>query len=143
MADLADTAESSPMTSRNLGGRPKRPAHLPPYPKGLPVAERALWDTFVGSYQFSADDTAGLELLHQALLAHSRARSAATIVEREGEVIRDRFGGCKAHPAVAVELQARRLYTDLLRRLGLDLEPLRPGPGRPTGGRPGMPIRRS
>jgi hypothetical protein len=45
----------------------------------------------------------------------------------------DRYGRTKAHPLIAVERDARAALHRAMRELNLDLEPLRPGPGRPPG----------
>lgn len=44
------------------------------------------------------------------------ARDARARVEEEGIVVRDMKGAVVPHPAIKIEADAMRLYTDLLRR---------------------------
>jgi hypothetical protein len=69
----------------------------------------------------------GRQELHAALDLAGRLREQ---INADGEVIRVR-GVPKAHPAVRDLLQAQAFVTRTLARLGLDVEPLRSGPGRP------------
>ena len=79
-------------------------------------------------------DTHHDRLLVLAAQAWDRATEAASIVNTEGCVIRDRFDQKKAHPAIDVERQSMITFSRLLRELGLDLvdgpdnrPPTRPG----------------
>jgi hypothetical protein len=45
----------------------------------------------------------------------------------------DRFGQLRAHPAVAIERDARDQMLRALKLLNLDIEPLRGRVGRPAG----------
>nr|WP_210328497.1 hypothetical protein [Mesorhizobium amorphae] len=54
-------------------------------------------------------------------------------IDADGAVLRVKGGGLKDHPALKHEIAARSLCIRTLARLGLDLEPLRSGPGRPPG----------
>jgi hypothetical protein len=56
----------------------------------------------------------------------------AKITREDGEVIRTRTG-VRAHPLIREELSARAFFTRCVQRLGLNLEPLRSGVGRPPG----------
>jgi phage terminase small subunit len=62
--------------------------------------------------------------------AHDRATEATETIEAEGAYYQDRFGCPKAHPAVAVERDARVLFARLVRELDLDGD-VAPDP-RPT-----------
>ena len=64
-----------------------------------------------------------------------RARAAGAVIQREGAVFKDRFGQPRLHPAVLVERDNTAAMLRALNSLGLDLEPLRDGPGRPPAGR--------
>jgi phage terminase small subunit len=104
----------------------------PPAPKGLSVEAGKRWAVYNGEYEF---DAVQLHVLEAALEAFDRMRQAqAEIRENNGRVtFEDRWGQVKPHPAVAVEAQSREQYTRLIDKLGLDLEPLHDGPGRPAG----------
>jgi hypothetical protein len=58
-----------------------------------------------------------------------RAEGLAECIRNEGLVVQGR-----PHGALREELNARNLCSRLLARLGLDLEPLRSGPGHPPKG---------
>ena len=72
-------------------------------------------------------------LLRAALESFDRCEQARKLLKKEGLVIKDRFGQQKGHPAAAIERDSRLQMVRALRTLNLDLEPLRPGPGRPSG----------
>jgi hypothetical protein len=61
-----------------------------------------------------------------------RMRNAQRIIQEQGEVIRDRYGGLRANPAVGIEKHAREGLLAALRMLHLDVEPLK-ALGRPGG----------
>jgi hypothetical protein len=104
----------------SLGGLPP-PGHLDAF-----GAE--FWTKVTGLYDF--DDPASLELLAQCCSACSRAERCRRIIDDDGELLR--VGkAVRAHPLIREEIQSRALVARLLRLLGLDLEPVRSGPGRP------------
>lgn len=84
--------------------------------------------------EYEISDVAGLRILRVAIEAFDRAQAARKVVERDGMVQRDRHGQLKAHPAVAIERDARSGFLAGLRALNLDIEPLK-GIGRPPGRR--------
>lgn len=47
-----------------------------------------------------------------------RAEEAAGRIEREGSVVRDMRGTVIEHPAIAIERNAIKLYTDLFKKWG-------------------------
>jgi hypothetical protein len=61
-------------------------------------------------------------------------RESQRLLAAEGLVVRDRWGQAKPHPAAAIERDSRAAWLRGLAALGLDLEPLRDGPGRPPLG---------
>jgi phage terminase small subunit len=81
--------------------------------------------------EFAVDDAAGLLLLAEALRAWDRAREAGEAIRRDGAVCKDRFSQLRAHPAVAIERDARASMLAAFRALHLDVEPPKAN-GRPT-----------
>jgi P27 family predicted phage terminase small subunit len=67
--------------------------------------------------EFEIDDSAGLELLRRLCEASDVADAARTTVAAEGVTIKNRFGEVKAHPAVAIERDARAAVARLAREL--------------------------
>jgi phage terminase small subunit len=84
--------------------------------------------------EFALDDQAAVLLLEVALAAFDEMRAAQRIVAKEGLTTRDRFGQVRANPAAAIVRDARLGMLRAFQRLNLDVEPARPGPGRPGGG---------
>ena len=74
-----------------------------------------------------------------ACAALDRAETLSALITEDGEVIRTKTG-LKSHPSIRDEIQLRAFVVRTLHRLGLDVEPLRSGPGKPPstygGGRP-------
>jgi hypothetical protein len=97
-------------------------------PRPLGDVGRALWDRITGAYNIS--DEGGREMLVQACLAADRAESLRAQIDAEGEFITTKQGR-KDNPLLKHELGARNFVCRTLLRLGLNVEPLRPGPGRP------------
>ena len=62
-------------------------------------------------------------LLLMAAEAWDRVQEARGYIKAEGPYLEDRFGQLKAHPAIAVERDARIAFARLLRELALDVEP--------------------
>ena len=63
-----------------------------------------------------------MRLLTLAAETWDRAQSARAVIAKRGPFYDDRFGAPKAHPAVAVERDAKVLFARLLRELRLDLD---------------------
>lgn len=78
-------------------------------------------------------DDASLIILESALEAFDRMRQAQALLAEEGLVVKDRFGQDKAHPAAAIERDAKGTMLRHIKALGLDLEPLNDRPGRQPG----------
>jgi len=74
-----------------------------------------------------------------ACAALDRAETLSALITEDGEVIRTKTG-LKSHPSIRDEIQLWAFVVRTLHRLGLDVEPLRSGPGKPPstygGGRP-------
>jgi hypothetical protein len=99
-------------------------------PGKLDDAGMALWRSVVSAYEFA--DAASYMILFQACGAVERAERCRAIIDSDGEMIR--VGKVlRSHPLLRDEVANRALGCRLLARLGLDLEPLRGGPGRPPG----------
>jgi phage terminase small subunit len=109
------------------------PAPVDPQPPGhLGKVARELWRAIVTNYAF--EDPASSAVLVEACSALDRAERCRQQISEDGEVIRNnRTGILRQHPLLQPELQSRALACRLLQRLGLDLEPVRAGPGRPGG----------
>src|SRR5215208_5043502 len=89
-------------------------------PGHLGQATRKWWRSVVAEYDL---DPHHERLLTLAAEAYDRAQEARETVAAEGAYFEDRFGQPKAHPAIAVERDARIGFARLLRELDLDGEP--------------------
>jgi len=63
-----------------------------------------------------------IRILNLAGECWDRLEAIREILKAEGYQIEDRFGQKKAHPLLAEERGQKRLFTQLIRELGLDLE---------------------
>jgi hypothetical protein len=116
---------------RNLKVVPPAPEPAAVDPPGeLGVVGMSLWRDIVSSYEFN--DRGSYETLFQACAAADRAANLRALIDEDGEVIRTKVG-IKDHPGLKHEIANRSFVVRTLSRLGLDLEPLRSGPGRPPG----------
>jgi phage terminase small subunit len=102
----------------------------PPPPAHLGAIGADLWRDVVRAYEF--EDRASYETLAQACAAADRAARCAEQIDKDGEMIGTKTG-VRDHPLLKHELAARSFVCRTLARLGLDLEPVRSGPGRPAG----------
>jgi phage terminase small subunit len=103
--------EISPQTSPKL-------ANLgPPH---LRDATRAWWESVASQFDLEPHH---VMLLTAAAEAWDRLQDAREAIVRDGAFVKDRFKQLKAHPAVAVERDARIGFARLLRELNLDSEP--------------------
>jgi hypothetical protein len=102
----------------------------PTPPPGLASDGLELWTTIRDEYDVS--DSGGLQLLKQAAQCADRIASARRQIDEQGEVVFVK-GVPRAHPLCVVERDQRAALTRLIRAMNLDLEPLRPGRGRPPG----------
>jgi hypothetical protein len=117
--------------SPNLAVVPEHPDPVSAAPPGkLDAIGMALWRNVAETYEFA--DAASYMILFQSCAAVERAERCREIIDRDGELLR--FGkGMRSHPLLRDEVANRALACRLLSKLGLDLEPLRGGPGRPPG----------
>jgi hypothetical protein len=100
-------------------------------PRKLGPHGAALWGRIQNEYGIS--DTGGAEILCQICQSLDRAEELAEAIARDGPVIYTRAGVPKSHPAIKDELSCRAFVTRAIERLGLNIEALKPGPGRPPG----------
>jgi phage terminase small subunit len=106
-----------------------QPAHSPvtkltPPPSHLEPPEATLFRELVRDFQI--DDAGAISLLTAACEAHQRARRARERIDREGEVVTDRFGQPRAHPCICMERDSRDAFLRSMRALNLkpDAKPL-------------------
>ena len=125
------------ITKKKAKAKAKKPARLSTSRRAARTAFSAEARTFERQIvaEYRINDAAGLKLLARACEALDRLRRAQRLIARDGEVIGDKKGSVKAHPAIAIEKEAHRQFMEALKALNLDLEPLRDHPGRPGGGR--------
>jgi hypothetical protein len=83
--------------------------------------------------EYAIRDAGGIELLLLACEATDRAASLRDQIDRDGELISTR-SGLRENPGLRPELANRAFISRTLQRLGLDVEPVRPGVGRPGSG---------
>jgi hypothetical protein len=98
-------------------------------PRALGSYGLSLWTKVMSEYAIS--DTGGLEILAQICAAEDRAESLAESIARDGAVVYSRAGVPRSHPAVKDELACRAFVVRSLERLGLNVEAVKPAPGRP------------
>ena len=103
----------------------------PKPPKTLSREAKAWWRKLITEYQI--EDEAGYLLLMTGLESFDRMRQAQAALAEDGLTVTDRFGQAKAHPLCVVERDSRSQMLASLKMLNLDVEPLRGGPGRPSG----------
>ena len=84
--------------------------------------------------EYGISDAAGLLLLQTAMEAFDRLAECQASIALHGASCPDRFGQLKPHPLLGPERDSRAQMLAALKALNLDLEPLRDGPGRPSGG---------
>ena len=100
-------------------------------PAGLSREAAAWWQRLRDEYDIV--DAGGLAALAAGAEAFDRTRQAAAMIDADGLVSTDRFGQLRAHPAVAIERDARDQMLRSIKLLHLDLEPQKGRPGRPSG----------
>lgn len=110
---------------------PNVTAAVPAPPRALGCHGAALWHRVLSEYDIA--DVGGRELLALACQQLDRAEALRAQIDQDGEVIKTRTGALKDHPALRHELAARAFVAKTLLKLGLNVEPLHPSPGRPAG----------
>jgi phage terminase small subunit len=84
------------------------------------LSTRRWWVSVVATYRLEEHH---VRLLTLAGEAWDRAAQAREVLARDGIVVSDRYGAPKAHPAVAIERDARIAFARMVRELDLDGEP--------------------
>jgi P27 family predicted phage terminase small subunit len=92
---------------------PQPPSHLSP-------SAAKWWSSAVEAYELHEHH---LRLLQLACEAWDRSQEARALLDEEGLTVRTETGGRKAHPAVAIERDARLAVARFIRELDLDVEP--------------------
>ena len=98
-------------------------------PRDLGQHGRKLWDEIQATYGIA--DRGGCELLAQCCASLDRAEQLAAAIAADGAIVYTRTGVPRSHPAVKDELACRAFVVRTLERLGLNVEAVKPGPGRP------------
>lgn len=91
-------------------------------PRHLSRASRRLWRQLAEDYALG-DEPHALRTLTLACEALDRGEEARERIALDGAYLTDRFGQLKAHPAVAVERDARIAAMRAFRELSLDPDP--------------------
>jgi len=86
-------------------------------PAHLSAAAKKLWARLTAD--FHLDDAAGMLLLQSACEAFDRLQEARRLIDKEGAIVRDRWGQAKSHPACGIERDARGQMHGALRLLKL------------------------
>ena len=108
---------------------PTKPSQKPP--NSLGRHGKLFWKSVTEVYVIS--DGHHLKLLEHAALCIDRAVAAREAIAKEGITCKNRFGELREHPAMNTERQAMQVHRQLIRELGLDVEPasVTRGPSRP------------
>ncbi|HEX3241122.1 MAG TPA: P27 family phage terminase small subunit [Solirubrobacterales bacterium] len=99
---------------------------LPKAPGHLSAKARKLWDSIVDRYDLEDE---GLATLTLALEALDVAATARRRLKDDGQIVEDRFGQLKPHPAVAIHRDALATWRQLVTLLGIH----DPGDDEPQG----------
>jgi P27 family predicted phage terminase small subunit len=102
----------------------------PAAPKHLRSDGRKLWKTVTSEYRLEPDALALLTLACEAL---DRCADCRRYVDEHGVSFTNKAGVPRMRPEAIAERDARAAVARILGKLGLDLEPLHPAPGRPAG----------
>jgi P27 family predicted phage terminase small subunit len=93
---------------------------MPKPPQHLSEAGRTWWRTCVKTYELEPHH---LRLLQSAAECWDRQQQARAILDAQGITFVDDRGNTRAHPAVAIERDARVGFARILRELDLDVPP--------------------
>ena len=82
-------------------------------PKHLSREARGLWRDLIVAYDVK--DESRVHLLTLAMEQHDRMREAQRAIAEYGAITRDRYGGPRQNPAVAIENRAHRTFVATLK----------------------------
>jgi hypothetical protein len=101
-------------------------------PDHLTAATRAWWVAVARDYGMSGDPVglAGLTVAAEAWDAKERAR---LLIQKQGSEVADRYGTMIPNRWLRIMAQCMAEFRGAIKALHFDIEPLRPGPGRPPG----------
>jgi P27 family predicted phage terminase small subunit len=88
----------------------------PPAPKNLSPDALTFWRRIHKRYEVTEDARPALVECVEAMTRKEQAQAA---IEKDGLIVQDRFGQDRAHPAVAIERDARLAILRCLRVIGL------------------------
>jgi P27 family predicted phage terminase small subunit len=103
-------------------------AKMPSSPSGLGTAGRRLWRSVWANLEPSAPWE--LEVVAEACRHLDRAAECREVIRTEGLTLTDARGSAKAHPLLAVEVNATRTMAQLLGAVGVKAAPARDSRGR-------------
>jgi P27 family predicted phage terminase small subunit len=96
------------------------PTVTPKAPKHLRPATRKWWIDVVSTWRLEEHH---IKLLTLAGLSWDRVEQARELIAKEGLTVKTKDGGCRVHPAVKIEAEAKIAFCRCLRELDLDVEP--------------------
>ena len=99
-------------------------------PKHLLTEGHLFFTQMVDEYEVR--DCAGLALVTRAAECLDRMAAARQAFATDGEIVKNQYGMSVLNPACKLEKEARDGFLAAVRMLNLDIEPPRPGPGRPA-----------
>src|SRR5262245_3292690 len=123
-------AKAKPIPPRSLPYAIVATIEPPGIPSGLDEAGQSLWQLVQGQYQ--VDDAGGIALLMEACRRADRAARLKKLIDHDGELLKTPDGGVRSNPLIRDEIQTRALITRIITKLGLDVQPLQHGAGRPA-----------
>lgn len=103
-------------------------------PKGLKKQGKTLWKDVVNGWEIQPEQAV---LLQDLCESQDRITELSGILREQGQIIKDRFGVAKPHPATLILKGEIGNFTRLYKALGLEI-PSNPDscPGRPAGWSP-------
>jgi phage terminase small subunit len=116
-----DRARTHPQTAGNILIRKIRGLKMPKLSREATKLYRKI------RQEWGIQDEAGRFILETALVAFDEMRAAQAVLEREGCIVKDRFGQDKLHPLCQREKEARAHMLAAFKALNLDLESLERG----------------
>jgi hypothetical protein len=104
----------------------------PTPPDHLSESTRAWWLQVAKDYGMSGDHV-GLASLTVAAEAWDLKERARLLIEKQGAEVQDRYQTMVPNRWLRIQIQAMAEYRAAIKSMHFDIEPIRPGPGRPPG----------